>query len=94
MADFLDRAARSERMRRVRQLNTAPELALRRELHALGLRYRLHPKQLPGRPDLVFPAARVALFVHGCFWHGHVCSAGRAPASNVDYRPWFDRLCV
>jgi DNA mismatch endonuclease (patch repair protein) len=92
MTDFLDQATRSERMRRVRQSNTAPELALRRALHAQGLRYRLHPKQLPGRPDIVFPAARVALFVHGCFWHGHVCSAGRAPASNVDF--WGPKLAA
>jgi DNA mismatch endonuclease (patch repair protein) len=62
MTDFLDQASRSERMRGVRQSNTAPEFALRRALHALGLRSRPHPEQLPGRPDIVFLAARVALF--------------------------------
>ncbi len=92
MPDMLDRAARSDRMRRVRQASTAPELALRRALHGLGLRYRLHPKQLPGRPDIVFPGARVAVFVHGCFWHAHSCRAGRSPGSNIDY--WGPKLAT
>jgi DNA mismatch endonuclease (patch repair protein) len=77
---------RSAVMRAVKGANTGPEMALRRALHRLGLRYRLHGKDLPGRPDLVFPARRAVLFVHGCFWHGHDCARGRrAPKSNRAY---------
>jgi len=72
-------------MQSVRQKNTGPELAIRRALHALGYRFRLHPKTLVGRPDLVFPARKKAIFVHGCFWHGHGCSKGRLPTSRLDY---------
>ena len=61
---------RSENMRRIRGRNTAPEIAVRRFLHARGLRYRLHAKKLPGKPDLVFSGRRACVFVHGCFWHG------------------------
>ena len=77
--------ARSERMRRTKQRDTEPEVALRHGLHRLGLRYRLHERGLPGEPDLVFPRHGVALFVHGCFWHRHACSAGRAPTSYVQF---------
>lgn len=72
-------------MQSVRQKNTGPELAIRRALHALGYRFRLHPKTLVGRPDLVFSARKKAIFVHGCFWHGHGCSKGRLPTSRLDY---------
>jgi DNA mismatch endonuclease (patch repair protein) len=72
-------------MQSVRQKDTAPELAVRRGLHALGYRFRLHTKDLPGRPDLVFPSRRRVIFVHGCFWHGHDCPKGRLPASRLDY---------
>lgn len=77
-------------MRAVKQKNTAPELRLRKALHALGHRYRLHPKSLPGRPDLVFPSRRAAIFVHGCFWHGHDCRAGRQPSSRTEY--WLPKI--
>ena len=90
MVDGLSREARSRLMGRVRQRDTAPELALRRGLHRLGLRFRINVSGLPGRPDLVFPKYRVALFVHGCFWHAHSCRAGRLPTSNVAY--WSDKL--
>ena len=90
MVDGLSREARSRLMARVGQRNTAPELVLRRGLHRLGLRFRVNVSGLPGRPDLVFPKYRVALFVHGCFWHAHSCRAGRLPTSNVDY--WSDKL--
>jgi DNA mismatch endonuclease (patch repair protein) len=84
--DILTPTERSERMRRVRQKHTVPELSVRRLAHALGLRFRLHRADLPGRPDVVFAARRVALFVHGCFWHGHEgCRAARLPASNTAY---------
>ncbi len=77
---------RSAVMRAVPARNTAPELKVRRLLTAMGLRYRLHRRDLPGSPDIVFPSRRLALFVHGCFWHGHDCPRGaRTPKSNVDY---------
>lgn len=73
-------------MRRVKGKDTGPELTVRRLLHGLGYRYRLHRRDLPGSPDLVFPWRRVALFVHGCFWHGHDCARGaRAPKQNAAY---------
>lgn len=73
-------------MRRVKGRDTAPELIVRRALTRLGARYRLHRKDLPGSPDIVLPGRRLALFVHGCFWHGHDCARGaRVPKSNRDY---------
>lgn len=72
-------------MQSVRQKNTGPELAVRHALHALGYRFRLHPKDLPGRPDVVFPGRKKAIFVHGCFWHGHGCQKGRLPGSRLAY---------
>ncbi len=78
-------------MRAVKSKDTTPELHLRRALHALGFRYRLNVKDLPGKPDLVFPKHKVALFVHGCFWHGHECKRGRrVPKSNTEY--WRDKI--
>ncbi len=73
-------------MRAVKATGTGPEMRVRRAAHALGYRYRLHAKSLPGKPDLVFPSRRIALFVHGCFWHGHDCARGaRVPATNTAY---------
>jgi DNA mismatch endonuclease (patch repair protein) len=72
-------------MQSVKARDTGPELALRRLLHGMGLRYRLHSKKLPGRPDIVFPSRRAAVFVHGCFWHGHGCRWGKLPKSRLDY---------
>ncbi len=86
MTDVFDPAQRSAVMRAVKSRDTAPELAVRRAAHALGLRFRLHRADLPGKPDLVFPARRIALFVHGCFWHGHDCPRGaRMPQTNCAY---------
>nr|WP_246740472.1 very short patch repair endonuclease [Bradyrhizobium sp. LCT2] len=79
-------------MAQVRSKNTKPEIAVRKAAHALGLRFRLHRKSLPGTPDLTFASKRIALFVHGCFWHRHDCDKATSPASNVEY--WtakFDR---
>ena len=77
---------RSRVMRAVKSRDTAPELAVRRLAHALGYRYRLHRRDLPGTPDLVFPSRRKVVFVHGCFWHGHDCPRGdRMPKTNADY---------
>ena len=77
---------RSRTMRAVRSHDTKPEMAVRRLLHRLGYRYRLHRRDLPGTPDIVFGPRRKVIFVHGCFWHGHSCPRGaRLPATNVDY---------
>lgn len=85
MVDTLSPKARSERMSRIRGRNTVPELAVRRLAHALGYRFRLYRKDLPGSPDLVFPRLMKVVFVHGCFWHGHDCGKGRLPKSNVSF---------
>lgn len=84
--------SRSEIMRRVPQKNTTPEMAVRRALHALGFRFRLHRRDLPGRPDIVLPAYRTCIFVHGCFWHRHEgCRLTTMPSSNVEFwRSKFD----
>lgn len=73
MADFLTPAERSARMARIRSRDTRPELVVRRMLHGLGYRYRLHSVDIPGRPDIVFNRKHKVVFVHGCFWHGHAC---------------------
>lgn len=78
-------AKRSEIMSAVRTENTGPELLVRKLLSAQGYRYRLHRKGLPGRPDVVFPGRCKAIFVHGCFWHGHRCKKGRLPKSRLRY---------
>ncbi len=72
-------------MAAIRGADTKPELTVRKALHALGFRYRLHDRKLPGRPDLVFPKYAAALFVHGCFWHGHDCPMFRWPATREDF---------
>ncbi|OSZ69569.1 very short patch repair endonuclease [Sphingomonas sp. IBVSS2] len=91
MADRLTPERRSWLMSRVRGKNTAPELRVRRAAHALGLRFRLHRKDLPGKPDLVFPKHRVAMFVHGCFWHRHQgCPKASNPKSREDY--WAEKF--
>jgi DNA mismatch endonuclease (patch repair protein) len=77
-------------MAAVKGRHTGPELAVRRLLFAQGFRYRLHVPELPGRPDIVLPRWRVAIFVHGCFWHGHGCSKGRLPRSRQDF--WADKI--
>ena len=85
--------SRSENMRRIKSGDTIPEMAVRRLVHRLGYRYRLHRRDLPGRPDLVFPARKKILFVHGCFWHQHAvkqCSDSRVPKSNTTY--WTPKL--
>ena len=86
MSDVFNPEKRSAVMRAVKSHDTGPELKVRRAAHALGLRFRLNRADLPGKPDLVFPAKRTALFVHGCFWHGHDCPRGaRMPKNNRDY---------
>ncbi|ENY82809.1 very short patch repair endonuclease [Sphingopyxis sp. MC1] len=84
MADILTPEARSVHMARIRGKDTRPEMVIRRGLHARGFRYRLHAA-LPGKPDLVFPARRAAVFVNGCFWHGHDCPLFRLPGTRPDF---------
>lgn len=77
---------RSAIMRAVKSRDTKPEMIIRRLLHGLGYRYRLHLPNLPGKPDLAFPGRRKIVFMHGCFWHGHDCARGaRVPKDNRDY---------
>ena len=86
MTDVYSTEKRSAVMRQVKGTGTKPELIVRRALTALGARYRLHRKDLPGKPDIVMPGRKLAIFVHGCFWHGHDCARGaRVPKQNRDY---------
>lgn len=91
MADFVSPEKRSKIMRGVKQSDTKPEMRVRRALHALGYRFKLHRKDLPGRPDIVLPLYRLAIMVHGCFWHQDAgCKDRRRPASNEGY--WGPKL--
>lgn len=83
--DIVDLATRSRMMAGIRSKDTKPEMSVRKYLHAHGFRYRLHARDLPGSPDLVLPKYRVAIFVHGCFWHQHPgCRFATKPASNTE----------
>ena len=89
--DVFSAEKRSAVMRRVKGRNTTPELTVRKALTKVGARYRLHRKDLPGKPDIVLPGRKLALFVHGCFWHGHDCARGaRVPKQNRDY--WIEKI--
>jgi len=81
---------RSANMRAIRSKDTQPEMAVRSLIHRLGYRFRLHRKDLPGKPDIVFPSRRKVIFVHGCFWHLHDCKGAHIPNSNRDY--WEPKL--
>ncbi|MCF3627692.1 very short patch repair endonuclease [Alphaproteobacteria bacterium LMO-S08] len=91
--DSLTQEQRSDRMSRVRGRDTKPEMTVRRMVHGMGYRYRLHGKGLPGKPDLVFRPKRKVMFVHGCFWHRHPdpeCPLARMPKSRLDF--WKPKL--
>lgn len=89
--DRISKAKRSLLMAKIRSKDTTPEMVVRKLIHSLGFRYRLHEKGLPGKPDLVFPKKKKVIFVNGCFWHGHYCKAGRnRPSSNINY--WMPKL--
>ena len=92
MIDRVNQATRSRIMQKVRTKNTGPEMAVRSLIHKLGYRFRLHRKDLPGTPDIVFPRLRVVVFVHGCFWHAHGCSKGKLPNSRQEY--WVPKLAA
>lgn len=89
--DNLSSARRSENMRRIRSRNTLPEITVRSIIHRMGFRFRLHRKDLPGKPDIVLPGLRKIVLVHGCFWHQHAkCKEGRLPKSRPEY--WIPKL--
>jgi len=89
--DLFSPEKRSEIMRAVKGKDTKPEITLRKALHRLGYRYRLNVRDLPGKPDLVFPKYKAVIFVHGCFWHGHACKRGRrTPKTNRAY--WSEKI--
>jgi len=93
MTDKISKERRSRNMAAIRSRDTKPEMTVRRVVHGMGYRYRLHRKDLPGKPDLVFGPRRKVIFVHGCFWHQHaakVCLDGRKPKSNTGY--WNEKL--
>ncbi|MGO6727249.1 very short patch repair endonuclease [Rhizobium ruizarguesonis] len=91
MVDTLTPLERSKRMSLIKSGNTVPELALRKALHRLGFRFRLHNKKLPGKPDIVLPKFKTAIFVHGCFWHRHAgCKVATTPKSNTAF--WVEKF--
>ena len=90
MADIVAPAVRSRMMAGITGKNTKPEIAVRKALHRMGYRFRLHSKRLPGKPDLVFPKHQAAVFVNGCFWHGHDCHLFRLPATRSDF--WREKI--
>ena len=86
MTDVLTPAQRRFNMSRIKGKDTKPEMKVRRLVHGLGYRYRLHGKDLPGRPDLIFPSRRKVIFVHGCYWHMHACRYGQVvPKTNTEF---------
>lgn len=92
MTDIVDKATRSRMMSGIRGKNTKPEILLRKALHAKGFRYRLHVKELPGKPDIVLPKYHAVIFVHGCFWHGHGCKFFKVPQTNTAF--WIEKINV
>lgn len=85
MVDIFTREKRSAIMSSIKSKNTKPEMAVRRQVFAAGFRYRLHHRNLPGKPDLVLARYNIVVFVHGCFWHGHECQNGRLPKTNREF---------
>ena len=90
MVDVVNRATRSRMMSGIRGRNTKPEILIRSKLHRLGFRFRLHARELPGKPDLVFPRYHAVVFVHGCFWHGHNCPLFKWPGTRPDF--WKEKI--
>lgn len=92
MPDIVSQERRSEIMSHIKSRNTSIELLVRKQLFASGFRYRVNYKQLPGKPDIVFTNKKVAIFIHGCFWHGHDigCRYSHAPQSRAEY--WFEKI--
>jgi DNA mismatch endonuclease, patch repair protein len=93
MADVHTKAQRSYNMSQIRSANTKPELLVRKFLHAQGLRYKLHDKTLPGKPDIVLPKYKTVIFIHGCFWHGHAnCKYYKLPQTRTQW--WANKIAT
>jgi len=90
MTDIVDRATRSRMMSGIRSKATRPEIFVRKGLHALGFRFRLHAEDIPGKPDIVLPKFRALINVHGCFWHDHGCRYCKTPSTNTAF--WLEKL--
>jgi DNA mismatch endonuclease (patch repair protein) len=90
MVDIVSKAVRSKMMAGIRGKDTRPEMLIRRALHRIGFRYRLHAKELPGKPDLLLPRHCSVIFVHGCFWHGHGCHLFKWPSTRKEF--WRDKI--
>ena len=90
MADVVDRATRSRMMAGIRSKNTKAEVEIRKRLFAMGYRYRIHDKRLPGKPDIVLPRYKAVIFIHGCFWHAHDCYLLKWPLSRMEF--WKKKL--
>jgi DNA mismatch endonuclease (patch repair protein) len=90
LADIVEPSKRSQMMAGIRSRNTRPEIIVRRTLHAMGFRFRLHGRELPGKPDIVMRRWRAVIHVHGCFWHGHDCALFRQPSSRVEF--WREKI--
>ena len=90
MADVVDAPTRSRMMSGIRGKDTRPEMTIRKALHRMGFRYRLHSRKLPGKPDMVFPKLGAVIFVHGCFWHGHDCHLFKWPSSRMQF--WREKI--
>ncbi|SNB59307.1 T/G mismatch-specific endonuclease [Marinobacter sp. es.042] len=90
MTDIVDSATRSRMMSKIKGKNTKPEIMVRSALHQEGYRFRLHRKNLPGKPDIVLPKYRAAIFVNGCFWHGHGCSLFKWPKTREEF--WKEKI--
>lgn len=90
MVDVVDSATRSRMMSGIRGRNTKPEILIRSLLHSQGFRFRLHVRDMPGRPDIVLPRYRAVVFVHGCFWHGHNCPLFKLPGTRPDF--WREKI--
>ncbi|MEO9904317.1 MULTISPECIES: very short patch repair endonuclease [Alphaproteobacteria] len=90
MADIVDKATRSRMMSGIKGKDTKPEMIVRRALHKAGFRYRLHVKDLPGKPDIVLPKYKTVIFVHGCFWHKHDCKYFKWPKTRPDF--WKEKI--
>lgn len=90
MADIVSPEVRSRMMAGIRSKNTKPEILVRTGLHRLGLRFLVHDRRLPGKPDLVFPKWRGVIFVNGCFWHGHACPLFKVPSTRTEF--WQDKI--
>ena len=91
MPDVVDKATRSRMMAAIKGKNTKPEIVVRKALHAAGFRFRLHVKDLPGKPDIVLPKYKTVIFVHGCFWHGHECKDFRWPKNR---KTWWRKKII